>query len=208
MRRFLVTIGAVALFGAFAQTAFAAGTAPVAFAGGTAQQQASVRSALAASSFDWSLLPQRVTVHIGSYGDSYSTYGNVFLDTGVLAAGRLGWGVVQHELAHQVDFQLLDDGKRTALLQRLGGKDWCYGVQGLKHSDYGCERFASELAWAYWPAADNAMRPSAVGGESAGMPVGEFRVLLAQLLGVPSVANAPSTATAFAPKPKPKTKKR
>jgi hypothetical protein len=109
---------------------------------------------------------------------------------------------VQHELGHQVDFFLFDDAKRATLLGLLGGSDWCYGVQGLRHSDYGCERFASELAWAYWPSPDNSMRPTGAGSEAGFMPVAQFRATLAGLLGKPSLAQAPSTAKAFAPKTK------
>jgi hypothetical protein len=178
-----------------------------AFAGGTAKEQATVRSALAASSFDWGLIPATITFNIGSVGSSYSTYGKVFIDAKLLDAGRFSWGVVQHEMAHQVDFFLLDDAKRQLLEQRLGGQDWCYGVAGLKHSAYGCERFASELAWAYWPSPDNALRPTAATDEAAGMPVAAFRLLLAELLGVPSVATAPDQTKAFAPA-LPKRKKR
>jgi hypothetical protein len=117
-----------------------AGGANVAFSGGTPREQATVRSALEASSFNWSLIPRTIAIHIGAYGDSYSTYGQVYLDASLLDSGRFAWGVVQHEMGHQVDFFLLDDTKRAQLLQLLGGKDWCYSVAGLKHSDYGCSR--------------------------------------------------------------------
>ena len=42
-----------------------------------------------ASSFDWGLIPSTITVHIGAYGDSYSTYGKVFLDASLLDSGPL-----------------------------------------------------------------------------------------------------------------------
>src|SRR5690349_17813247 len=102
MRRLILTLVTAALCGAFAQSALAAGGS-YSFAGGTRAEQATVRSALQASSFDWGLLPQAVVVHIGSYGDSYSTYGNVFVDASLLDSGRFAWGVVQHEFGHQVD---------------------------------------------------------------------------------------------------------
>lgn len=207
MRRFGVTVLVAALFGVLANSALAQGGS-VSFSGGTAREQATVRAALDASSFDWGLIPQTVDVHIGAYGDSYSTYGNVFLDATLLDSGRFAWGVVQHEMAHQVDFFLLDGAKRAALQQALGGKDWCYEVAGVAHADHGCERFASELAWAYWPSSDNSMRPSSPGDEAGAMPAGAFRALLAQLLGKPSVAAAPSATKAFAPKAKPKRAKR
>ena len=198
MRRLVLLVCAAALFGAFAQSALAAG-GTYSLAGGTPREQATVRAALEASSFDWGLIPHAIVVHVGSYGDSYSTYGDVYLDASLLDSGRFAWGVVQHEMAHQVDFFLLDDAKRATLEQRLGGRDWCYGVAGLAHADYGCERFASELAWAYWSSPDNTMRPTSASDEAAGMPVAQFRALLAQLLGAPSIASAPQTTKAFAP---------
>ena len=201
MRRTALSILAAACLFGGAQTALAGGGS-YSFSGGTAAEQATVASALDASSFNWGLLPRPVTISIGSYGTSYSTYGHVFLDASLLDAGQFAWGVVQHEMGHQVDFLLLDDAKRQLLQQKLGAKDWCYEVPGLKHSDHGCERFASELAWAYWPSPQSSMRPTANGTESVGMPVAEFRALLAQVLGEPSVAAAPSQAKAFAPKPK------
>jgi hypothetical protein len=184
MRRTLLTLVSAICFFAFAQSGLAGG--------------GSLHSALEASSFDWSLIPSTITIHIGSYGGSYSTYGQVYLDASLLDSGRFAWGVVQHELGHQVDFFLLDDAKRAQLLQLLGGKDWCYSVPGLKHSDYGCERFASELAWAYWPSPDNSMKPSRSSDEAGAMPVDQFRALLAQLIGAPTVAQ-PGTTKAYAP---------
>jgi hypothetical protein len=197
MRRTLLTLFSAICFFAFAQSALAGG-GTFAFSGGTAKEQATVHSALEASSFDWSLIPSTITIHIGTYGDSYSTYGQVFLYASLLDSGRFAWGVVQHELAHQVDFFLLDDAKRAQLLQLLGGKDWCYSVSGLKHSDYGCERFASELAWAYWGSPDNSMKPSSSADEAGAIPVAQFRAVLAQLIGAPNVAQ-PSTTKAYAP---------
>jgi hypothetical protein len=198
MKRLLVTVASAFAFGLLAQSALAGGGSYT-FAGGTPTEQATVHSALAASSFDWSLIPSTITVHIGTYGDSYSVYGNVFLDASLLDSGRFSWGVVQHEFAHQVDFFLFDDTKRAELNTLLGGKDWCYSVQGLQHSDYGCERFASELAWAYWPSADNSMKPSSAQDEAGALPVAQFRTLLAGLLGAPGVAAAPAPVKAFAP---------
>jgi hypothetical protein len=200
MRRLLLTVLVAACFGACAHSA-SAGTADVVFAGGTPAEQATVEAALAASSFDWGLLPQAVTVHVGSYASSYSTPGDVFVDASLLDSGRYAWGVVQHEFGHQVDFLLLDDAKRATLQQQLGGEDWCYSTPGLAHSDHGCERFASELAWAYWPSSYNSMAPAQCNGESDAMPVAAFRTLLAQLIGAPATASSVTpTTTAFAPK--------
>ena len=202
MRRLFLTLLSAICFLVCAQSALASGGSYT-FAGGTAKEQATVRSALNASSFNWALIPQTITVHVGRYGDSYSTYGDVWLDASLLDSGRFAWGVVQHEMAHQVDFFLLDDAKRAQLLQLLGGQDWCYSVPGLAHAAYGCERFASELAWAYWQAPDNSMKPTSPDDEAAGMPVAQFRALLAQLIGGP-VESRPTTAKAFAPPAKTK----
>jgi hypothetical protein len=207
MRRTLLTLSSAICFLAFAQSALAGGGS-FAFTGGTANEQATVHSALEASSFKWSLIPATITIHIGAYGNSYSTYGQVYLDASLLDSGRFAWGVVQHELGHQVDFFLLDDAKRAQMLQLLGGLDWCYSVAGLEHSDYGCERFASELAWAYWQSPDNSMRPSSPGDESGVIPAAQFRAALTQLIGAPIVAQAPSTTKAFAPATKPRAAKR
>jgi hypothetical protein len=198
MNRLLVTLVSAVAFGLLSQSALAAGGSYT-FAGGTAQEQATVRSALGASSFNWSLIPSTITVHIGTYGNSYSIQGSVYFDASLLDSGRFAWGVVQHEFAHQVDFFLLDDTKRAQLNTLLGGKDWCYSVPGLKHSDYGCERFASELAWAYWPSPDNSLKPASSQDEAGALPIAQFRAVLAQLLGVPSVAAAPVLTKAFAP---------
>jgi hypothetical protein len=201
MRRFTSLLLAAALAALLAQSALAAG-GRYTFAGGTVKEQATVRAALDASSFDWNVLPSPTVVHIAPIGGSYSEAGHVHLDSALLDSGRFSWGVVQHEFAHQVDFLLFDDARRATFNAALGGSDWCYGVAGLTHSAYGCERFASELAWAYWPSADNSMSPAATHRESAGMPVEQFRSMLAQALGVPTLATRVGTK-AFAPATKP-----
>jgi hypothetical protein len=203
LRRSILTLLVAAAFGVFAQSALA-GPPSLSFAGGSDGERASVRSALAASTFDWSLLPRAITVHIGVFGDSYATPGDVYLDGSLLDAGRFSWGVVQHEFAHQVDFLLLDDSKRALLAAQLGADDWCGSAGRLPRAAYGCERFASELAWAYWPSPDNAMSPAFVGAESRAVPVTQFRALLAQMLGVPSLARL-TEVKAYAP---PKKKRR
>jgi hypothetical protein len=152
------------------------------FDGGTAARQAQVHKALDASTFDWSLIPGRVTVHIGAYGVSHARPGDVYLDEGLLDSGRFSWATVQDEFAHQVDFLRFDDWTRAQLSSALGARDWCYGVQGLAHHDYGCERFASTLVWAYWPSKDNAYRPADANDESASMAPACFRALLSGLL--------------------------
>jgi hypothetical protein len=156
------------------------------FDGGTAAERGEVRAALDASSFDWSLVPGTVTIHIQRGHDSEAVPGQIWLDADLLDAGRFAWGVVQHEYGHQVDFLLLDDAKRAQLLAALGGTDWCEQSGEELHGNHACERFASTLAWAYWPAADNVMRPQSARDESAAMPPAQFRSLLARLIGAPS----------------------
>jgi hypothetical protein len=167
------------------------------FAGGTAKEQSQVTSALNASAFDWSLVPAQITVHIGPGMPTEATTGNIWLDANLLDAGTFSWGTVQHEYAHQVDFFLLDGAKRQLLQSLIGGSDWCYGVSGLAHAQYGCERFASTLAWAYWPSAANTMKPSSARDESAAMDPAKFRQLLTSLIGAPNTVT--SSVTAYAP---------
>ena len=69
----------------------------------------------------------------------------------------------------------------------------------MAHEQYGCERFASTLAWAYWPNAQNSMKPSSAKDESAAMGPARFRQLMGIMIGAPTTA--PQAAiTAFAPK--------
>jgi hypothetical protein len=152
------------------------------FAGGSPAQRNEVRAALAASAFDWSVVPARITIHIVAGSHPHAVPGHIWLDANLLAAGRFSWAVVQHEYAHQVDFFLLDPARRALLTAALGGLDWCHAVTGLHHSAYGCERFASTLAWAYWPSTQNALRPEGGSDEAAAMPAPAFRALLSGLL--------------------------
>jgi hypothetical protein len=173
------------------------GSTPPAFDGGTPRQRAAVRQALVASTFDWGMIRNRVTVHIRDGVVTRAAPGHIWLDARLLDRGRKAWGVVQHEFAHQVDFLLLDKATRSRLRLQLGGEQWFYEGARLEHSDYGCERFASTLAWAYWPSTHNTMRPALVDGESAAMPAAEFRGMLDRLL-ADGAAERPSGAIAQA----------
>jgi hypothetical protein len=170
---------------ALAPAAQAAGGRYV-FDGGTRAERGQVSSALQASSFDWSLVPGRIVIHIGDGVSSHATAGQIWLDARLLGTGRFSWGVVQHEYAHQVDFFLLDDAKRAELQAAIGGSAWCYSTAVLAHGAYGCERFASTLAWAYWPSSSNSMRPESATDESAAMAPASFRALLGRLIGAPT----------------------
>ncbi len=167
-----------------------AGGGNYAFDGGTTRQQAQVKAALDISSFDWNLLPQQTVVHIGAYDVSHSTPGHVYLDGRLLSSGQFSWPTVMDEFAHQIDFFLLDGNRRALLQERLGATAWCYEVAGLGHSAYGCERFSSMVAWAYWPSHESSYRPKSKSDETAAMAPGDFRNLLGDLIGAPRVAFA------------------
>jgi hypothetical protein len=91
----------------------------------------------------------------------------------------VSWGIVQHEFAHEVDYFLFDDATREQLLETLGGREWWAGDGRFRHDQYGAERFASTLAWAYWPSRDNVMRFA--GSESRALPPAQFRLLVSVL---------------------------
>lgn len=175
MPRIAILIALVAATLAVAGPASATGGTYV-FDGGNARQQANVRAALGASSFDWSLVPQ-VTIHVARGSDSFARPGEIWLDANLLDAGKFAWGTVQHEYAHQIDFALLDPQKRAAVQALLGGADWCYETLGLAHDAHGCERFADTVAASYWVSPDNTAKAWAAPAR--------FRALLNDLLGSP-----------------------
>jgi hypothetical protein len=151
--------------------------------GGTKKERETVVAALQASSFDWSVVPGPIAIHIVRGEPSRAIPREIWLDADLLDAGEFAWGVVQHEYAHQVDYLLFDDAERALLLRQLGGRDWCYGVPGLAHDQYGCERFASTFAWSFWPSLENSMRPTGPRDESAAMAPAKFRALVSRLAG-------------------------
>jgi len=126
-------------------------------AGGTAPERSQVRAALNTSAFDWSLVPEQITITVARDVSTESTPGEITVDSGLLDSGRFAWGFIQHEYAHQVDFFLLDPQVRAMFLDRLGGTTWIPSAgQTVPFRQIGAERFASLLSWAYWPSADNA----------------------------------------------------
>src|SRR5438874_9588125 len=184
LRRFLVLF--LAAIGALAGAGSAlAGGGNYVIDGGTPYEQQQVRSALAASSFNWSVVPGPVTIHIAPSPASEAVPGAIYLDPALLDSGEFSWGVVQHEYAHEVDFALMDAAKHAQLNATLGGTAWCYSDSAtpLMHNQYGCERFASTLAWAYWQSPENCMRPTSPGDEAAAMPPKRFRGALDAALG-------------------------
>ena len=152
------------------------------FDGGTHAQRGQVASALGASSFDWSLVPGRIVIHIGHGVSSHAVAGQIWLDGGLLSTGRFSWGVVQHEYAHQVDFALLSDSMRAQFQPFLQDSAWWGSLN--QHSDLGCERFADLIAWAYWQSPDNVMKPSSATDEGAQLSPGAFRAELTAILGL------------------------
>jgi hypothetical protein len=179
----------IALFLAFAPRAQAAGGHYV-FDGGTRAEQGQVTAALNASSFNWSLVPRTIVIHIGSGISPHALAGQIWLDTALLDSGRFSWGVVQHEYAHQVDFAVLTDGMRTELHTLLQGTSW-WGSQGA-HAQLDCERFADEVAWAYWQSPDNVMKPDSATDEGGQVPPAAFRAALEHALGLPAVRRTAS----------------
>jgi hypothetical protein len=184
----------------FSGAAFASGGRYV-FDGGTPYQQQQVRAALQASSFNWNVVPDTITISITRSATTEAIPGRIFLDPAVLDMGEFAWGIVQHEYAHQVDFALFNDLTRANLSAQLGTTAWCYqDAPVLRHSQYGCERFASTLAWAYWQAPENCMKPSEVANaESGAMAPAAFRAVMASLLG-PGVSENLTTESSLAPR--------
>src|SRR5436305_396842 len=142
---------------AFVPAAHASG-GHYAFSGGTRLERAQVKAGLNASSFEWNVVPGTIAITIAKGISPHATPGRIWLDAELLDTGRFSWGVVQHEFAHQVDFELLTDSMRAALAPQLQTTEWWGSI--TDHSQLGCERFADQLTWAYWPSRDNVMRPS------------------------------------------------
>jgi hypothetical protein len=163
----------------------AAGGGNYAFDGGTRAERAQVRAALAASLFEWSIVPERITIRIAAGLGCSAQAGVIELDSGLLHTGRFAWGVIQHEYAHEVDFFLLDDAMRAQLAEQLGGASWWQTSAGLAHQALTSERFASSVAWAYWPSPDNVLQPTSSGDEAGALAPADFRLLLGGVLGVP-----------------------
>ena len=168
------------------------------FASGTAAEQQEVRNALEASSFPWGVVPRQIVIRIAPGLPSEATPGEIWLDANLVDSGVFSWGLIQHEYAHQVDFLLLGDWTRQALTSVLGARTWCWGAgPQLEHAQYGCERFASTLAWAFWPSRDNVLAPSAADDESAALAPARFKQLLGAVLRAQTDADRVSTIQEF-----------
>jgi hypothetical protein len=71
---------------------------------------------------------------------------------------------------------------RAQLQPQLQAPEWWGSI--TQHSELGCERFADQIAWAYWQSPDNVMKPSGVAGEGGQLTPAAFRAALASALGV------------------------
>jgi hypothetical protein len=104
------------------------------FSGGSESARATMRNALEASAFDWSLVPEPVTVEIVDCGCAGARPGVIVLDERLLESRPYGraytWGVVQHEYAHQFWWLALDDAQRSFHRGKLGALDLCYEQSG------------------------------------------------------------------------------
>jgi hypothetical protein len=190
MRRVtLILLATISLF-ASAGGAQAAGGNYV-FDGGSPKARSTVRAALNASSFDWNVVSARVTIHLTPIARSQAVKGEIWLDPKLVDAGVFSWGFIQHEYAHQVDFFRFNDEQHASWLDRLGGVSWWQSGRA-PHSRLGSERFASTLAWAFWPSKQNALRPHSTSDESAAMAPERFRQLLAKQLDAPQLMRAPA----------------
>ncbi len=149
------------------------------FDGGTPAEHGQVTQALNASSFDWNVVPGRIVIHVGTAISPHAVAGQIWLDSGLLDTGRFSWGVVQHEYAHQVDFGLMTDSMRSALLPPLQATEWWGAISD--HTQLGCERFADELAWAYWQSPDNVMKPDSASDEGGQLAPAAFRAAITSL---------------------------
>jgi hypothetical protein len=181
---------------ALAPSALASGGDYV-FDGGTPVEQAQVEAALDASSFDYSIVPSQVTIHIERGAESEASPGEIRLDADLLDAGRLSWGVVQHEYAHEVDFLVLTDVQRAELQTLLGAPAWC---SGRPHAQLGCERFADLVSWAYWTSQDNVLKPTGSADEGGQLSPAAFRAALAQILPPSAVRRVASVQVKKAPR--------
>jgi hypothetical protein len=183
--RLLPVIVAAAFFFAAGGNALAAGGNYV-FAGGSFGARAQVQAALDRSAFDWDAVPGPVTIRITTCGCAGSRPGEIVLDEGQLTSSPFGsryiWAIVQHEYAHQVDFQVLDQADRDRFSRRFGAGAWCYEVAGLDHDAYGCERFATLVAWAYWRSPANVQRPDWRPEDAPKLRRARLRAFVARLL--------------------------
>ena len=186
MRRFLLLVVSIASL-ALPAGAFARG-GDYAFQGGTTAQHSQVRAALAASTFNWSAVPTRVTIHI-KQGHSHrrrrrATSGSTLGSSAPAALPGPRSRTNTHTRSTSPASTLRRAIASPASSARATGAT---ASPASHHAEYGCERFASTLVWAFWPSKDNAYRPTSSRDESAAMPPQQFRTLVTGLLGIDNV---------------------
>jgi len=160
------------------------------FDGGTVAERQQVVGALSVSSFNWSVVPWTITIHIRSATWSrgsdeslgYSVPGHIYLSKKLLdEPGQMSWGYVKHEYAHEVDSSRFNEAIRKRLNYLLVGKSWWWHP-GMTHAQVGGERFASTLAWTYWPSPNNILDTWAENEARAMLP-GPFKKIMRSLVG-------------------------
>jgi hypothetical protein len=159
------------------------------FDGGTTYERQQVVQALNVSSFNWNVVPWTVTITIrngsvtsgGIEAGGISPPRHITLRADILDQGIRSWGLVQHEYAHQVDFARFNDPIRKRLTYLLVAKTWWWRP-GIVHAQAGAERFASTLAWTYWPSPDNLLGTWQQ-NEANAMRAGPFKKLMRALVG-------------------------
>lgn len=161
-----------------------AAAADVRFDGGTPFEQQQVTQALASWRVDTSSLPT-ITVHVVPPSDphlgngaaaGYSIPGDVWLSSYWLDFGQAGWGFVQHEFGHELDYYVLTDAQRAELMKLFGASTWCDHSQ--PYTERACEWFASELSWAFWPTQTNLQDPGTTNGLSGHVDPAKLRALI------------------------------
>lgn len=183
----------IAAGGAVAGEAWAAGGRYLVY-GGTAEQQGQVRFALEVSTFDWGIVGKPVVIHITPGGGVFATRGHIWIPASVVDGSPKSWLEIQGEYAHQVDFFVLSDPVRRKFQALLGGSAWWYTSSLRPPEEYTSERFASLLAWAYWPGPQKSLPMRWKSGDSLAVLAARFRALMQKLVGVPDPAGGATLA--------------
>jgi hypothetical protein len=126
--------------------------------GGTEFEQAQVRLALDVSKFDFDQVPDLIRIHIQPGETTESLPGDIWVGADWFKLTPTTWGFIQHEYAHQLDFFVLTAAQRAEAATLLGASRWDFDGE-LAHEDYGAERFASLLAYTFWPERTSAESP-------------------------------------------------
>jgi hypothetical protein len=95
------------------------------------------------------LLPGRAAAAGGHYSIDGGTVAERGQVRAALEASTFDWNVVPETVAIHI--------RRSS---------WCSGGEAIAHDDNTCERFATAVAWAYWPSAQNAFNPAQASGAS------------------------------------------